>query len=101
MSDMVMSVKLTENGEIPLPKELRLALGLLPRQALRLRRLENRIVVEKEQIAPESLREQAVKNGRLERFLALRGALADDTAFDRAIEFLERAWQAWTPPVSA
>jgi antitoxin component of MazEF toxin-antitoxin module len=33
---------------------------------------------------------------RLDKFLALRGVLADDKAFDEAMQFLERAWQSWT-----
>jgi len=32
----------------------------------------------------------------LDQFLALRGALRDDEAFDAAMEFLEKAWQQWT-----
>ena len=38
---------------------------------------------------------------RLDRFLSLRGAFADDTAFDRAMEYIDRAWQSWTLPISA
>jgi len=37
---------------------------------------------------------------RLDRFLALRGVLADDEEFDRAMEQIERAWQSWTTPAS-
>ena len=38
---------------------------------------------------------------RLDWFLALRGVLADDEEFDRAMEQIERAWQSWTTPASA
>jgi antitoxin component of MazEF toxin-antitoxin module len=38
---------------------------------------------------------------RLDRFLALRGVLADDEEFDRAMEQIDRAWQSWTTPASA
>jgi antitoxin component of MazEF toxin-antitoxin module len=38
---------------------------------------------------------------RLDKFLSLRGALADDDAFDRAMEQIDRAWQSWTAPASA
>ena len=55
----------------------------------------------------EGERVNAVVNGdtlrfaRLDQFLKLRGALADDEAFDRAIEWIDRAWQTWTMPLSA
>ena len=32
---------------------------------------------------------------RLDAFLSLRGALADDAAFDQAMAILERGWQTW------
>ena len=37
----------------------------------------------------------------LEKFLALRGILADDIGFDEAVDFLEHTWQQWTPLESA
>ena len=101
MSNVVVSVRLTENGEIPLPEELRLALGLLPRQWLRLRQFNNRLEVEKDQELPEAMQKPAEEIVGLEGFLALRGVFADDTDFDRGIEAVEQAWQAWTPLVSA
>lgn len=33
---------------------------------------------------------------RLDKFLALRGALANDPDFDDAIQTLDEAWQSWT-----
>ena len=32
----------------------------------------------------------------LDHFLALRGALKDDQAFDEAITYLSQAWEKWT-----
>jgi len=43
---------------------------------------------------------QVLRVARLEAFLNLRGVLADDEAFDRAIEELEQGWNAWTLPGS-
>jgi len=43
---------------------------------------------------------QTLRVARLEAFLNLRGALADDKAFDQAIEELEQGWTAWTLPAS-
>ncbi len=37
----------------------------------------------------------------LEKFLALRGVWVEDSGFDEAVEFLEQAWQEWTPVESA
>ena len=44
---------------------------------------------------------QTLRLASLDRFLALRGALADDDSFDRAMGFIDQAWQAWTIPISA
>jgi hypothetical protein len=38
---------------------------------------------------------------RLDTFLALRGVLADDDAFDKAIQLLDESWQSWLPQNSA
>ena len=35
---------------------------------------------------------------RIDKLLKLRGVLANNPAFDQAMEYLERAWKAWTPP---
>ena len=37
---------------------------------------------------------------RLDKFLRLRGALANDIAFDEAMKYLDQAWQTWTLPAS-
>jgi antitoxin component of MazEF toxin-antitoxin module len=44
---------------------------------------------------------QSLRLARLDQFLALRGAYADDIAFDNAINSLEQAWTQWTLPNSA
>ena len=44
---------------------------------------------------------QTLRVARLEAFLNLRGALADDEDFDQAIEELAQGWNAWTLPASA
>lgn len=44
---------------------------------------------------------QTLHLARLDQFFNLRGALANDETFDRAMEFIDRAWQAWTLPISA
>ena len=43
---------------------------------------------------------QTLRLASLDQFLALRGVLAEDKAFDAAIEFLDQAWQSWTIPNS-
>ncbi len=44
---------------------------------------------------------EALVFDRLEGFLALRGALTDDEAFDQAMELVDRKWRAWSAPASA
>jgi len=44
---------------------------------------------------------QTLRLARLDQFLSLRGALEGDDAFDRAMDDIDRAWQAWTLPNSA
>ena len=44
---------------------------------------------------------ETLRLARLDQFLKLRGTLAEDEAFDRAMAWLDRAWQTWTTPVSA
>ncbi len=41
---------------------------------------------------------KTLRLARLDKFLALQGALADDDAFDKAIEYIDQAWQKWTTP---
>lgn len=47
------------------------------------------------------IKNQSLRLARLGYFLNLRGALADDQAFDEAMKEMERAWQQWTLPASA
>ena len=44
---------------------------------------------------------QTLRVARLEAFLSLRGALADDEAFDRAMAEMDQGWNEWTSPASA
>ncbi len=44
---------------------------------------------------------QTLRVARLEAFLSLRGALADDEAFDRAMTEIDQGWNEWTSPASA
>lgn len=44
---------------------------------------------------------QTLRVSRLEDFLALQGALADDSAFDEAMKLIDNVWQLWTPSTSA
>ncbi len=39
---------------------------------------------------------KVLRLARLNEFLSLRGVLADDKDFERAIEFMDRAWNSWT-----
>ncbi|GAK59513.1 hypothetical protein U27_06498 [Candidatus Vecturithrix granuli] len=36
----------------------------------------------------------------LDQFLALRGVLSEDKAFEQAMTYLDQAWQTWTSPPS-
>jgi|YelNatPaOPRAMG01_1025707.scaffolds.fasta_scaffold38963_3 hypothetical protein len=40
--------------------------------------------------------DQALRLARVGRFLELRGILAGDEEFDRAMEWMEKAWRSWT-----
>jgi len=43
----------------------------------------------------------AIRVSRVDKFLALRGSLANDEAFDQSMQALEQEWQAWANPTSA
>ncbi len=43
---------------------------------------------------------QTLRLTPLDQFLALRGTLRDDDAFDAAIELINQGWQSWTIPDS-
>ena len=38
---------------------------------------------------------------KIDRFLKLRGVLANDSAFDEALKYLEGEWSRWTIQISA
>lgn len=81
MSSMTVSVTLAENGSIPIPEDMRRALGLSPHQKLRLRRSENGLVVEFEPAEPASIRERAaqmVKEAKLQAAYDAAGMTADE-----------------------
>ncbi|CUS04137.2 protein of unknown function [Candidatus Promineifilum breve] len=44
---------------------------------------------------------QTLRLAKLDKFLGLRGALAEDSAFDEAVDLLERSWESWNLPASA
>lgn len=47
-----------------------------------------------------SVEGETLRLARLDKFLRLRGALANDPQFDQAIEEVEGAWDEWTTPPS-
>lgn len=47
-----------------------------------------------------SIAKDSLQIKRLDAFLRLRGALADDVNFDKAMETLDQAWNQWTSPDS-
>ena len=97
MSDLVLAVTLTDDGEIPVPEEMRRAVGIKPRQPLRLRQMDNRILVEVEgPTRPETSRERAERIVMEARLQAARDA-ANMTpeevwaAYDAAAEKVRKA----------
>lgn len=44
---------------------------------------------------------QSLRLARIDKFLELRGALADDEEFDRAMELIAQSWKEWKSPTSA
>lgn len=44
---------------------------------------------------------QSLRLAPIDRFLDLRGALADDEEFDKAIDLIDKSWQEWKSPKSA
>lgn len=95
MSDLTVSVKLTDNGEIPVPEEMRRAVGLELGQSLRLRQIDRQILVEVEerQIAgAQTLPERAARLVMEARLQASRD-MADMTP--------EEAWAAYDAAAEA
>jgi antitoxin component of MazEF toxin-antitoxin module len=81
---MAITVRSTSDDSISLPAKLMAGLNLREGD-------EVKVTVEG----------QTLHLARLDQFLNLRGTLASDDSFDRAMDFIDRAWQAWTMPASA
>lgn len=62
--------------------------------ALPARLLETLRLSDGDQVTP-SAAAGTLRLTRVDRFLALRGVLAEDDAFDQAMEGLDREWQVW------
>ncbi|MBI5349445.1 MAG: hypothetical protein HZB77_09055 [Chloroflexi bacterium] len=43
---------------------------------------------------------ETLRLAKIDRFLKLRGVLANDDSFDRAMTQLEQGWQLWTNSLS-
>ena len=80
---MVIVVKSSDESTISLPAQLMEKLGLCEGDEVK-----------------ATFDGQTLRLTRLQNFLNLRGALADDEAFDRAMELIEQAWQSWAIPKS-
>lgn len=44
---------------------------------------------------------KSLRLSSLDQFLSLRGSLADDEEFGRALELMNQSWQEWKSPTSA
>lgn len=81
---MAIVIKRSDENSISVPSELL--------EKLRLREGDEvRVVVEG----------NALRIERIDSFLKLRGALADDLAFDQALELLDQSWRSWASRLSA
>lgn len=47
------------------------------------------------------VRGKTLRFARINKFLALRGTLANDPEFDRAMEWIDSEWRKWTTLPSA
>ena len=81
---MTTVIKETSEDVISIPAELMRQLGL---------RTGERVQA--------TIENGALRVKRIEPFLALRGTLAGDTAFDKAMQEINDAWQSWSTPASA
>jgi antitoxin component of MazEF toxin-antitoxin module len=81
---MTIIIKSTTENSIAIPKALMKALNLHDGD-------EVKAVVDGE----------TLRLAGLNKFLSLRGALANDQDFERAMESNDKAWQAWTTNESA
>ncbi len=80
---MTITVKTSNENSIAIPAELMAELNLHEGDQVK-------VIIEGE----------TMRLARLDTFLQLRGVLADDTEFDRAMETLDQAWKTWNPPLS-
>ena len=84
-------VKITENGEIPLPEDLRKELGLTPLQEVRLLERGDHLVVQS--MTAEALVQERVET-ILRRAKLLAAALAEQVTVDEAWAIYDRAAEA-------
>jgi bifunctional DNA-binding transcriptional regulator/antitoxin component of YhaV-PrlF toxin-antitoxin module len=84
-------VKITENGEIPLPEDLRKELGLTPLQEVRLLKRGDDLVVQP--MTAEALLQERVE-AILRRAKLRAAALAEQVTVDEAWAIYDRAAEA-------
>jgi bifunctional DNA-binding transcriptional regulator/antitoxin component of YhaV-PrlF toxin-antitoxin module len=84
-------VKITENGEIPLPEDLRKELGLTPLQEVRLLKRGDDLVVQP--MTAEALLQERVET-ILRRAKLRAAALAEQVTVDEAWAIYDRAAEA-------
>ena len=84
-------VKITENGEIPLPEDLRKELGLTPLQEVRLLKRGDDLVVQS--LTTEALLQERVE-AILRRAKLRAAALAEQVTVDEAWAIYDRAAEA-------
>ncbi len=80
---MTITVKTSNENSIAIPAELMAELNLHEGDQVK-------VIIEGE----------TMRLARLDTFLQLRGVLADDVEFDRAMETLDQAWKTWNSPLS-
>lgn len=81
---MTTVIKASEDDVISIPADMMRQLGLRPGERVQAT-IENGMLRVK----------------RIESFLALRGVLAGDIAFDKAMQEINDAWLSWSTPASA
>ena len=84
-------VKITANGEIPLPEDLRKELGLTPLQEVRLLKRGDDLIVRA--VTPEALLQERVE-AILRRAKVRAAALAEQVTVDEAWAIYDRAAEA-------
>ncbi len=79
---MTITIKTSNEDSIAIPPELMAELNLHEGDQVK-------VIVEGE----------TMRLARLDKFLSLRGVLTDDPDFDRAVETIEREWEACDYPI--